>query len=162
MLFFLICDLLLNYLVYIRQNRTNLNGVTYTKDTPVSQDAGSFSGTRYSTSRKRTKHMTGHAEEALNTSQSVEQTEQPITNITLTSQRNTDYGAFLHVPVLYSAINRNPLTYFLFANLLTGLINIILPTIQITGCPAVLIICGYVAILHLIIVVMYRADIKII
>ena len=146
----------------MRQNRTNLNGVTYTKDTPVSQDAGSFSGTRYSTIRKRTKHMTGHAEEALNTSQSVEQTEQPITNITLTSQRNTDYRAFLHVPVLYSAINRNPLTYFLFANLLTGLINILLPTIQITGCPAVLIICGYVAILHLIIVVMYRADIKII
>ena len=69
--------------------------------------------------------MTGHAEEALNTAQSVEQTEQLIPNITLNSHRNTDYGAFLHVPVLYSAINRNPLTYFLFANLLTGLINIV-------------------------------------
>ena len=104
MLFFLICDLLLNYLVYMRQNRTNLNGVTYTKDTPVSQDAGSFSGTRYSTSRKRTKHMTGHAEETLNTTQPVEETEQPIPNITLNSQRNKDYGAFLHVPVLYSQL----------------------------------------------------------
>jgi len=106
--------------------------------------------------------MTGHAEETLNTTQPVEETEQPIPNITLNSQRNKDYGAFLHVPVLYSAINRNPLTYFLFANLLTGLINIIFPTINITGCPAVLIICGYVAILHLIIVVIYRADIKIV
>ena len=146
----------------MRQNRTSLNGITYTKDTPVNQDAGFLSEARYSTSRKRTKHITGHAEEALNTAQSVEQTEQPIPNTTFNSQKNTDYGAFFHVPVLYSAINRNPLTYFLFANLLTGLINIILPTIQITGCPAVLIICGYVAILHLIIVVMYRADIKII
>ena len=162
MLLFLLCDLLLNYLVYMRQNRNSLNGITYTKDTPVNEDAGSFSGTRNSTSRKRTKHMPGHVEEALSTSQSVQQTEQPIPNITLNSQRNTDYGAFLHVPVLYSAINRNPLTYFLFANLLTGLINIVLPTINITGCPAVLIICGYVAILHLIIVVIYRADIKII
>ena len=68
----------------------------------------------------------------------------------------------VQVPVIFAAISSNGLIYFLLANLFTGLINLTLPTIHIDGCPAVLIICGYMAALNTIIVFMYKMKIKLI
>jgi len=63
--------------------------------------------------------------------------------------------------VLYQAISYNPLTYFLLANIGTGLVNVLFPTVELTGCPAVLILAGYLATISLPVLGLYAKSIKI-
>eukprot|EP00088_Acartia_fossae_P059827 TRINITY_DN7151_c0_g2_i10.p1 TRINITY_DN7151_c0_g2~~TRINITY_DN7151_c0_g2_i10.p1 ORF type:complete len:488 (-),score=77.63 TRINITY_DN7151_c0_g2_i10:639-2102(-) len=63
--------------------------------------------------------------------------------------------------VLYQAISYNPLTFFILANLATGLVNVMFRTVEIDGCPAVLILTGYLATLSTISLILYSRSIKI-
>jgi len=63
---------------------------------------------------------------------------------------------------LYRAISYNGLPYFLMANLLTGLVNLLVPTVQTEGCPAVLIVFTYQLLLSLVVLGLHSKLVKII
>ena len=66
----------------------------------------------------------------------------------------------LTCPVLFEAISLNALAYFLFANLLTGLVNFSIATLHTASCPAVLILAGYAGVLQLITNGLYQRKIR--
>jgi phosphatidylinositol glycan class W len=51
------------------------------------------------------------------------------------------------IPVVFDTVNRHGLAMFLIANLLTGLVNLSIPTLQISDGPALLIVFGYVCLI---------------
>ena len=51
--------------------------------------------------------------------------------------------------VLMRAINLNPLSFFLLANLLTGLVNFVFPTLLMDGLSAMIVLVAYLAVLTL-------------
>jgi len=63
--------------------------------------------------------------------------------------------------LLYQAISYNPLTYFLLSNIGTGIVNVLFPTVELVGCPAVLILAGYQATVSLIILTLYGKGFKV-
>ena len=153
MLLFLLCYLLLCYCQYLKKIRTSLHDGIAMKDTP--NDKSSYSS-QVSLKRKKHRNAKENVNEEPENNKSIEGTEG--TTINATMFENTEFS--IHIPVIFSAIHFNGLVYFLLANLLTGIINMTLPTIHINGCPAVLIICGYIAVLNAIIVIMHRMKIK--
>ena len=102
------------------------------KDSPT--DKSSYTS-QSSLKRRKHKNAKENINEETETNKSIEGTENTTTNASMFE--NTDFS--IHIPVIFSAINFNGLVYFLLANLLTGIINMTLPTIHINGCPAVLI-----------------------
>jgi len=58
-----------------------------------------------------------------------------------------NFGKGLRSPTLHKAISLNPLPFFLLANILTGLVNTLVPTLETEGCPAVLILSAYLTVL---------------
>lgn len=161
LLLFLLSYLLLSYCQHLKQNQTSSQDVTLKKDNPRSAEH-SANTTGIPFSRKKHKNIKENYREELGKSNPITVNE----NIPNNTDSNNitkmeDKELSVHVPVIFSAIGQNGMVYFLLANLLTGLINITIPTIQIYGCPAVLIISAYMAILNLIIVAMYRMNIKI-
>ena len=60
---------------------------------------------------------------------------------------------------LLEAINRNGLVYFLLGNLLTGLINMSIPTIHTPALPAVTILFLYSLALSLIVYILHLSNI---
>ena len=63
-------------------------------------------------------------------------------------------------PNFVKAVDHNPLFFFLLANLLTGLINITVETINTEDNTAVLIIFIYQAVLAIVVTCLYRCNIK--
>jgi len=63
-------------------------------------------------------------------------------------------------PNFVKAVDHNPLFFFLLANLLTGLINITVETINTEDNTAVLIILIYQAVLAIVVTCLYRCNIK--
>ena len=61
---------------------------------------------------------------------------------------------------LVSAANYNGLTYFLFSNLLTGLVNMSMRTIYQSKVNAMLILTGYMFVLSLISFILYKRKIQ--
>jgi len=64
------------------------------------------------------------------------------------------------VPHLYAAMSSNGLAFFLLANLLTGLVNIIFHTIEIGGCSAVVILSSYLATLCCIAIILKKYKVR--
>ncbi|KAJ3171648.1 Glucosaminyl phosphatidylinositol (GlcN-PI) nositol acylation protein [Geranomyces variabilis] len=54
-----------------------------------------------------------------------------------------------HVPILYKAVNRNQLAVFLLANVMTGLINMSMDTLEVPDVPATLIVGSYMLFLYI-------------
>lgn len=65
-----------------------------------------------------------------------------------------------YVPFIYSAVSYNALTYFLLANILTGVINISIKTITVSSFNAFIIIVLYMIINCSIIAIMFSRKIK--
>jgi len=78
------------------------------------------------------------------------------------SQANpkTEETKLFRVPHIYAAMSYNGLAFFLFANLSTGLVNILFRTIEMKDCSAVLVLSGYLATLCCIASVLHRYKIK--
>ena len=149
---FLVCDLFLLYCQQVKPNRTSLQK-------------------KYLTARKESQRHTVQAAAPVNRKkvqtrekdcEELDKSEPPeINDITSDKRAIIDLDSKeARVSVIYSAIARNNLAYFLVANLLTGLINITIPTIHITGCPAILVLAVYTMILNMFIVTLYRMNIK--
>ncbi|XP_023324861.1 uncharacterized protein At4g17910 isoform X2 [Eurytemora carolleeae] len=68
----------------------------------------------------------------------------------------------LRSPELFQAISYNSLPYFLLANLLTGCVNGLIPTLEVEGCRAVLILLLYLLILSIIFIILHTRRIKLI
>ena len=154
MLLFLLCYIILSYCQYLKQTRSSLHLTSEdTQAKAIRRPVGSDPSSR----RKKHKHAkSSQSEES-------DSTKDDSTAANLSNDSKSAEMLFnIQVPVLFSAISSNGLVYFLLANVFTGLINLAVPTIHIDGCPAVLIICGYMAALNTIIVIMYRMKIKII
>ncbi len=64
------------------------------------------------------------------------------------------------VSALLEAISSNGLAYFLAANLLTGLVNVTVRTIEVPGCPAVMILLGYILTLNAVFGLLHSKKIK--
>jgi len=79
------------------------------------------------------------------------------TNASTTAQANTKV---MRIPNIYAAMSYNGLTFFLLANLATGLVNMVFRTIEMQGCPAVLLLSGYVALLCLVATLLHRWRIR--
>lgn len=62
---------------------------------------------------------------------------------------------------LLSAINRNGLFYFLLANLVTGIINIHVPTIHIPPVPSFTIIFLYLLIVSLVVSILHFLNVTV-
>jgi len=63
--------------------------------------------------------------------------------------------------ILYRAISYNPLTFFLLANVMTGIVNVLFPTVEMEGCPAVIILISYLATISIFVIVLYHNGKKI-
>lgn len=66
----------------------------------------------------------------------------------------------VYAPIILSGINYNGLAFFLFANLLTGLVNLTNQTLLIDTMPALIILCFYMLILCAIMTFLYLKQIK--
>jgi hypothetical protein len=66
---------------------------------------------------------------------------------------DTDHG---WSPFIFESIAYNGLAYFLLANLLTGAVNFSLQTMHVEPLPAVLIISGYVLLLHVVAFALFK------
>ena len=154
MLLFLLCYIMLSYCQYLKQTRSSLHVTSEdTQAKAIRSPVGSDSSSR----RKKHKNSkTNQSEESDSTKD--DSTAANVSN----DSKSTEMLFDIQVPILFSAISSNGLIYFLLANVFTGLINLAVPTIHIDGCPAVLIICGYMAALNTIIIIMYKMKIKII
>ena len=154
-LLFLLCYIFLSYCQYLKRSRTSLQ--TISEDTQTKTNRKSISSDTSSKRRRHRNTRTSQSEES-------DSTQPETTSDFPCNDSNASSGVVFNVqvPILFSAISSNGLIYFLLANLFTGLINLTLPTIHIDGCPAVLIICGYMAALNAIIVLMYRMKFKLI
>ncbi|GJE93137.1 GWT1-domain-containing protein [Phanerochaete sordida] len=64
----------------------------------------------------------------------------------LLGRDRTDGRTALGAPALLEAINRNGLVFFLLANVMTGLVNLVIPTMYIADAGALAILAGYSAI----------------
>ncbi|KAJ2713145.1 Glucosaminyl phosphatidylinositol (GlcN-PI) nositol acylation protein [Coemansia spiralis] len=64
------------------------------------------------------------------------------------------------VPLLLEAVNKNSLTTFLVANLLTGAVNMLVETLLCTNTKAMLILTGYTLLSLLPALVLHRAGIR--
>ena len=154
MLLFLFCYIMLSYCQYLKQTRSSLH---VTSEDTHAKATRSLIGSDSVSRRKKHKHA------KTNQSEESDSTKDDSTAANLSNDLKSEEILFnIQVPVLFSAISSNGLIYFLLANVFTGLINLTVPTIHIDGCPAVLIICGYMAALNIIIVIMYKMKIKII
>ena len=156
-LLFVLSDILLRFCEHLKQRQLNTqSGSLEIDNSHSSANTGSnMQGRRKGRSKKE------NQSEAVNRPQPMTKAENMQDNWGINNLREIDHRKFsIHVPVIFSAISHNALVYFLLANLLTGLINISIPTIHINGCPAVLIISAYMSVLHCIIVAMYRIDFK--
>ena len=154
-LLFLLCYILLTYCQHLKLTRSSLqsgNEDTHSIPNKNTNSSGIFS------KRKRRKYIKTNQTEELD----LIKPDEASNNVKKDTSFMLGMDFAVQVPVIFSAISSNGLIYFLLANLLTGLINLTLPTIHIDGCPAVLIICGYMAALNTIIVLMYRMKIKLI
>ena len=154
MLLFLLCYIILSYCQYLKQTRSSLHVTSeHTQAKAMRSQVGSDPSAR----RKKHKHPRS------NQSEESDSTKDDSTAANLSNDSKSEEILFnIQVPVLFSAISSNGLIYFLLANVFTGLINLAVPTIHIDGCPAVLIIFGYMVTLNIIIVIMYKMKIKII
>ena len=76
------------------------------------------------------------------------------------SMKTLETCSIYRCPNFVKAVDHNPLFFFLLANLMTGLINITVETINTEDNTAVLIIVGYQAILAIIVTCLYRCNIK--
>ncbi|KAI9294805.1 hypothetical protein K502DRAFT_291814 [Neoconidiobolus thromboides FSU 785] len=65
-------------------------------------------------------------------------------------------------PIIFQAINYNSLFIFLIANLLTGLVNITVPTLDVSDFVAYVILIGYIGAVNCISMVLYLKQIKVI
>jgi hypothetical protein len=88
-----------------------------------------------------------------------------LNKVVKTSVQN-EKGRYVHfsisyVPVTLEAVNYNGLFFFLLSNLLTGLINICVPTLTVGVLESLLIIFGYIFVLCNVIVLMYYKNIKV-
>jgi len=63
-------------------------------------------------------------------------------------------------PTIYKAIDYNGLAFFLLANLGTGAVNMLVPTINTREIPAMAILTGYLAILSLLARILYRYNVR--
>jgi len=63
-------------------------------------------------------------------------------------------------PTIYQAIDYNGLVFFLLANLATGAVNMMVPTLHTEDLLAVAILWGYLAVLSLVAQVLYKCNIK--
>ena len=63
------------------------------------------------------------------------------------------------VPCLMRAVNANGLFYFLLSNVLTGLVNMALPTLHLSAAAAVAVLLGYTFFLSAVIVSMDKNNI---
>jgi len=63
-------------------------------------------------------------------------------------------------PQLLKAISYNGLAFFLLANVLTGCINLLVPSVETTGCPAIIIIAAYLFALAATASALYAQQIK--
>lgn len=154
MLLFLLCYIMLSYCQYLKQTRSSLHVTSEdTQAKAIRSPVGSDSSSR----RKK------HKNSKTNQSEESDSTKDDSTAANVSNDSKSAEMLFnIQVPILFSAISSNGLIYFLLANVFTGLINLAVPTIHIDGCPAVLIICGYMAALNTIIIIMYKMKIKII
>jgi len=64
------------------------------------------------------------------------------------------------VPFTYRAVATNSLAYFLVANVTTGVVNLAMDTTRVNACLAVLVLCGYMLLLHGFAILTYTKDIK--
>ena len=157
LLFFLVCYLLLCYCQYLKRSRSSLDNST------LFNDSGHKSTEKNASSAESFYKRKKHRASKVDAGADVEEPAPTVTTNVISSAtmiQNVEFS--VHVPVTFLAISSNGLVYFVLANLLTGLINLTLPTIHISGCPAVLIICVYMAVLNLVIVLLYRMNIKLI
>lgn len=77
-----------------------------------------------------------------------------------TTKDHPDLDANEYCPIILSAINYNGLGFFLGANLLTGLVNLMFQTLMIDSAASILILTTYMFVLCSIIVFLYLNKIK--
>lgn len=68
--------------------------------------------------------------------------------------------AVLRTPEIFEAVNYNGMTFFLFANLLTGIVNMSLRTLYVVDNQALQILFGYITLCLVLVVVMYRHKVQ--
>ncbi len=66
----------------------------------------------------------------------------------------------IRIPRTFQSITSNGLAYFLLSNVLTGVINIIINTLEVSSCPAVIIIAMYTFLLCIVAELIQKRNIK--